>query len=453
MQGAEAAAEALTVGQVAWRVGFALLLVAANGFFVAAEFSLVGSRRTRIEALAREGNRLAGFARRALKRLDHYLSATQLGITLASIGLGFVAESTIAAVLIQLFVGLDDPWNVVASHAVAGTIAFAVITVLHIVLGELAPKSLAITAPETVAMWTAAPLMAFAWVLAPFIYVLNGLANRLLQAIGQEPVSELHHVHEAAEIEVLAIQSAAAGRLGEEPVDMIRGVFDLSETTAEEVMTPRTEVVAVARADGVQGAARLIVEEGHSRLPVYEESLDRVVGVVVARDVWRAERAGVTDLDDIIRPATFVPDSKSVEELLREMQRERVHLSIVVDEFGGTAGVVTIEDLVEEIVGEIQDEFDHERPDFVFGSDGRLYLEASLSLADINDRLELDLPEDEYTTLGGYLMGRMGRIAREGDVIESPAGRFTVLAMLGRRILRVQLDPPPAPEASEASEA
>jgi CBS domain containing-hemolysin-like protein len=451
VQGAEAAAEALTVGQVAWRIGFALLLVAANGFFVAAEFALVGSRRTRIEALAREGNRLAGFARRALKRLDHYLSATQLGITLASIGLGFVAESTIAAVLIQLFVGLDDPWNVVASHAVAGTIAFAVITVLHIVLGELAPKSLAITAPEAVSMWTAAPLMAFAWVLAPFIYVLNGLANRLLQAIGQEPVSELHHVHEAAEIEVLAIQSAAAGRLGEEPVDMIRGVFDLSETTAEEVMTPRTEVVAVARADGVPGAARLIVEEGHSRLPVYEESLDRVVGVVVARDVWRAERAGVTDLDDIIRPATFVPDSKSVEELLREMQRERVHLSIVVDEFGGTAGVVTIEDLVEEIVGEIQDEFDHERPDFVFGGDGRLYLEASLSLADINDRLELDLPEAEYTTLGGYLMGRMGRIAREGDVIESPAGRFTVLAMLGRRILRVRLDPaPPAPEASEA---
>lgn len=450
MQGAEAAAGALTAGQVAWRVALALLLVGANGFFVAAEFALVGARRTKIEALAREGSRRAGFARLALKRLDHYLSATQLGITLASIGLGFVAESTIAEVLIQVFEGLGSPWDVVASHTVAGTIAFAIITVLHIVLGELAPKSLAITAPESVSMWTAAPLMAFAWVLAPFIYALNGLANRLLHAIGQEPVSELHHVHDPEEIEVLAIQSAAAGRLGEEPVDMIRGVFDLSETTAEEVMTPRTEVVAVAREDGVPGAARLIVEEGHSRLPVYEESLDRVVGVVVARDVWRAERAGVTDLDGIVRPATFVPDSKSVEELLREMQRERVHLAIVVDEFGGTAGVVTMEDLVEEIVGEIQDEFDRERPDFVFGRDGQLFLEASLSLADINDRLELDLPEDEYTTLGGYLMGRMGRIAHQGDVIESPYGRFTVLAMSGRRIERVRLDrPPPQPEPAQ----
>ncbi len=447
MQAPEAAVGALTAGEVAWRIGVALLLVGANGFFVAAEFALVGSRRTKIDALAADGSRRAAFARRALKRLDHYLSATQLGITLASIGLGFVAESTIAAVLIQVFGGLGSPWDAVASHSVAGAIAFGIITVLHIVLGELAPKSLAISAPESVSLWTAAPLMGFAWVLAPFIYALNGLANRLLHVIGQEPVSELHHVHEPEEIEVLAMQSAAAGRLGEEPVDMIRGVFDLSETTAEEVMTPRTEVVAVARGDGVEGAARLIVEEGHSRLPVYEESLDRIVGVVVARDVWRAERQGVTGLDGIVRPATFVPDSKSVEELLREMQRERVHLAIVVDEFGGTAGVVTIEDLVEEIVGEIQDEFDRERPDIVFGRDGQLYLEASLSLADINDRLELDLPEDEYTTLGGYLMGRMGRIARQGDAIESPFGRFTVLAMTGRRIERVRLDrPPPPPE-------
>ena len=450
MQHAEIPAEALTWGTAAWRIALAMFLVFANGFFVAAEFALVGARRTKIEALARDGNRMAGFTRRALKRLDHYLSATQFGITLASIGLGFVAESTIAAVLIQAFEGMGSPWDVVASHTVAGAIAFGIITVLHIVLGELAPKSLAISAPERVSMWTAAPLMAFAWVLAPFIYLLNGLANRLLLAIGQQPVSELHHVHDPDEIEVLAIQSAAAGRLGEEPVDMIRGVFDLSETSVEEVMTPRTEVVAVAREGGVAEAARLIIEEGHSRLPVFEESIDHVVGVVVARDVWRAEREHVAELDAIVRPASFVPDSKSVEELLREMQQERVHLAIVVDEFGGTAGVVTMEDLVEEIVGEIQDEFDRERPDIVFGRDGQVYLEASLSLADVNDRLDLDLPEEDYTTLGGYLMGRTGRIARQGDAIESPVGTFTVLAMSGRRIQRVRLDrPPEAPEPAE----
>jgi CBS domain containing-hemolysin-like protein len=440
MQHAETAVGVLTAGQVAWRIAIALFLVAANGFFVAAEFALVGARRTKIDTMARDGHRLAGFARKALKRLDHYLSATQLGITLASIGLGFVAESTIATVLIQVFGELGSPWDVVASHTVAGAIAFGIITVLHIVLGELAPKSLAISAPEQVSLWTALPLMAFAWVLAPFIYLLNGLANRLLHLIGQEPVSELHHVHDPEEIEVLAIQSAAAGRLGEEPVDMIRGVFDLSETSVEEVMTPRTEVVAVSRDGGVAEAARLIIDEGHSRLPVYQESLDHVVGVVIARDVWRAERDGEPDLAGIVRPATFVPDSKSVEELLREMQDERVHLAIVVDEFGGTAGVVTMEDLVEEIVGEIQDEYDRESPDVVFGRDGRVYLEAALSLADVNDRLDLDLPEEDYTTLGGYLMGRMGRIARQGDEIEAPVGRFTVLAMSGRRIQRVRLE-------------
>ena len=442
MQHAEISAEALTWGAATWRIALAMFLVFANGFFVAAEFALVGARRTKIEAMARDGHRLAGITRRALKRLDHYLSATQFGITLASIGLGFVAESTIATVLIQVFEDLGSPWDVIASHTVAGTIAFGIITVLHIVLGELAPKSLAISAPEKVSMWTAAPLMAFAWILAPFIYLLNGLANRLLHAIGQEPVSELHHIHDPDEIETLAIQSAAAGRLGEEPVDMIRGVFDLSETSAEEVMTPRTEVVGVERSRGIQEAARLIIDEGHSRLPVFEESIDHIVGVVIARDVWRAEREGASDLDAIVRPATFVPDSKSVEELLREMQTERTHLAIVVDEFGGTAGLVTLEDLVEEIVGEIQDEYDHERPDFAYGRDGRVYLEASLSLADLNDRLDLDLPEEDYTTVGGYLMGSLGRIAQQGDVIPSPIGEFTVLAMSGRRIQRVRLDRP-----------
>src|SRR5688572_18428451 len=225
-------AQALTLEGIVWRLALALVLVLANAFFVAAEFALVGARRTRIDALAEQGSRRARIAREAIRNLDHYISGTQLGITLASLGLGWVGESTIAVIIRQAFDGLPPPWNVIATHGVAGTIAFILITFLHIVLGELAPKSLALLFPETTSLWTAGPLIGFSRLLGPFIALLNGSANLLLRAVGLRAPTEVERVHRPEEIELLLTQSYEHGLLSEEPVEMIRGVFDLSETTA-----------------------------------------------------------------------------------------------------------------------------------------------------------------------------------------------------------------------------
>ncbi|MGH7504108.1 MAG: hemolysin family protein, partial [Longimicrobiales bacterium] len=374
--------ETLGVGGTVWRLGLAFLLVAANAFFVAAEFALVGSRRTRIEALARAGNRRAKLAHSAIKRLDHYISGTQLGITLASLGLGWVGESTFASLLMSLFSGLPAPFDVIATHAVAGTIAFAIITFLHIVLGELAPKSLALLMPEATSLWTAGPLIVFSRLFAPFIAVLNGTANLLLRSVGLRAPTEMERVHRPEELEMLLTQSYEHGLLGEEPVEMIRGVFHLSETTAAEIMTPRTEVIALPVETTLDEAADFILEQGHSRYPLFEESIDRILGVILARDVWRAQRNGGAELTEIMREPIFVPDTKSIEELLRDMQDGQSHMAVVVDEFGGTAGIVTIEDVVEEIVGEIDDELDERAPEVEEMPDGSIQLNGQIAISE-----------------------------------------------------------------------
>jgi len=451
--GAEAAGDPVfSAGDILWRIGLALALVFANGFFVASEFALVGARKTRIEALVRSGSRSAVIARGAIERLDHYLSATQLGITLASLGLGWVGESTLAAIFIQAFGGMGEPWNLIASHLVAGTIAFTIITVLHIVLGELAPKSIAIMKPEETSLWTAGPLIAFSKLLAPFIWSLNGLANALLRSFGLVAPHESERVHRPEEIGMIVQQSSEHGQLGEEPGEMIRGVIELSQTMAGQVMTPRINVVALPETAGVDEAADLILNEGHSRVPVFRETIDNVVGVVIARDVWRAQRQGKSDLGPVIRPVNFVPDSKPIEQLLPQMQQMGVQLVVVVDEFGGTAGICTMEDLVEEIVGEIRDEHEIEPPEIQQGPEGEIIVSGSAEISSLNDEFDLELPEEDYTTVAGYVMGDLGRIAEEGDVVAFQGGSFRVLAMDGRRIVELEMELSTA-EAAEPADA
>ena len=443
----------LSAGDIIWRLSLALLLVFANAFFVAAEFALVGARRTRIESLAEEGNTRARFARIAIRNLDHYISGTQLGITLASLGLGWVGESTLAAIIIQAFDGLPAPWDVIATHTVAGVIAFALITFLHIVLGELAPKSLALLFPETTSLWTAGPLIGFSKIFSPFIAILNGSANLLLRMVGLRPPTEVERVHRPEEIEMLVTQMYEQGALAEEPVEMIRGVFDLSETTAGEVMTPRTEIVAVPIDASVDQTAEIILDAGHSRIPVYEGSLDRIVGVVLARDVWRAQRDGQESITGLIRPLPYVPDSKDIEGLLREMQEQRVHMAVVVDEFGGTAGIVTLEDLVEEIVGEIRDEYEVEPPAIEEVETGEIFVNGSVSVFDLNERYDLALPEDEYTTVAGYVMARLGHIPVVGEEVQFAGGRLRVVSMDGRRVDRLALELEPRGAVAEQTES
>ena len=431
----------LTWGQALLRLGLAFLLVLANGFFVAAEFALVSARRSRIEELAETGDRRARMVRAVLKDLNLYLSASQLGITLASLALGWVAESTVAAVLIQVFDGLGRPWDVLASHAVAGVIAFAFITFLHIVLGEQAPKTFAIAKPEVTSLWTVTLLVVFTRVLQPFIMLLNASSNLTLKVFGLKATDEAERVHRPEEIEILVAQMFEHGHLAQEPVDMIRGVFDLSETSAAEVMTPRTQVTAAPNTVTLEELADLFVDSGHSRLPVYEGSIDHIIGIVLARDFWRARRdRRQFNLGSLIRTVPFVPETKDVEHLLREMQREGTHIAIVLDEYGGTAGLVTVEDLLEQIVGEIADEHEVQRADIQEETDGRVVLIGRVLVADVNERFDLSLPEDEYTTVAGYVMGTLGRIAQEDDRVVFPGGQFRVASMSGRRVELVEME-------------
>lgn len=443
----------LGIVEIIWRLGLALLLVSANAFFVAAEFALVGARRTRIEALAHAGNRRARIAKGVLKRLDHYISSTQLGITLASLGLGWVGESTIADIMIAALGAAHLSLDPVVLHTIAGAIAFALITFMHIVLGELAPKSLALLFPEATSLWTAGPLVVFSKVFTPFIVGLNGTANLLLRSVGLSAPTERERVHRPEEIEMLLTQTFEHGLLREEPVEMIRGVFHLSETTAAGVMTPRTEIIGIEIGTPLDQASDFILEEGHSRYPVYEETLDHIVGVVLARDVWRAQRQGLEGLKSIVRDVPFVPDTKSVEQLLRNMQAEQTHIAVVVDEYGGTAGIVTIEDLVEEIVGEIEDELDEAAPEFIEREGGAIEFRGRTSIAELNDRYGLDLPDEDYTTIGGFVLGRLGRVARLGDEITIPDGVLRVLSMKGRRVDRLcitlEREPKPAAEVED----
>jgi CBS domain containing-hemolysin-like protein len=448
-EAADAVHPTLGAGAIVLRLGLALLLVAANGFFVASEFALVGARRTRLEALARAGNRRAKLAESAIHRLDHYISGTQLGITLASLALGWVGESTIAAIIVTLFNGLPGPFDFLATHVVATVLAFSLITFMHIVLGELAPKSLALLFPEAVSMWTAGPLILFSRALTPFIVFLNGTANLLLRLFGLSAPHELERVHRPEELQMLLTQTYEHGLLREEPVEMIRGVFGLSDTTAAEVMTPRTAVIGVPVEWSVAEAAAFILGEAHSRFPVFEDSIDHVVGVVLARDVWRAQTQGVTELRSIMRSGLFVPDTKSIEALLRDMRRERAHLAIVIDEFGGTAGIVTIEDVMEEIVGEIEDELDEIPAEIERGPSGEMMLSGAFSITELNDLYALRLPDEDYTTVGGFVLGRLGRVARVGDEVTIRGGRLRVLEMDGRRVSRIALFFEPATAASD----
>ena len=437
--GEEHAVEALSAGGMLLRLGVALLLVAANGFFVAAEFALVGARRTRIDALARAGNRSAKLASSAIQHLDHYISGTQLGITLSSLALGWVGERTIATMLVQLFDGLPPPFDVLATHTVAIVVAFLLITIMHIVLGELAPKSLALLFPERVSMATAGPLIVFSRLLTPFIVFLNGAANLLLRMFGLQAPTEMERVHRPEEIEMLLTQTYEHGLLREEPVEMIRGVFHLSETQASEVMTPRTSVIALPVDTPLEQAADFILENGHSRYPVYEDTIDHVIGVVLARDVWQSLRGNRAPLAEVAREALFVPDTKSIEQLLREMQKDGTHMAIVVDEFGGTAGVVTIEDLLEEVVGEISDETDEEENSFETMPDGTTQFGGGVAITELNDVFGLHLPDEDYTTVGGFVLGRLGRLPRVGETIDIRGGGLRVLSVKGRRIEKLSL--------------
>ena len=415
-----------------------IVLVLANAFFVAAEFALVGSRRTRLDEMARAGDGKARLARRAVQSLDRYISATQLGITLASLGLGWIGEPALAHFIEGGFRWLPDAASAVATHATASAIAFAIITVLHIVLGELVPKAMALIYPEIVSGWVAAPLMGFAWVMAWPITVLNGTANRLLRLMGIAPMGETERLHSPEEIRMLVEQSTTGGSLLHEEARLIEGVFEFSEKTAQEVMTPRTQMVALDSNLTVEAAADEVAVARRSRYPVYTESLDEIVGVVHAKDILTAIRSkpGQT-IRTIMRPPLFVPGTREVEDVLADMKRLNNHLAVVLDEYGGTAGLVTMEDLLEEIVGPIFDEYDPQEK--AAGGDGVLLLDGAQPISEFNAQHDAALDHTDYTTVGGYVFGQLGRLPRPGDRVTVGPHTFEVAEMEGRRVKSLRL--------------
>ncbi len=411
-----------------------VLLVLANAFFVAAEFALVGARRTRLEEMIRAGDRKAILARRAVQSLDRYISATQLGITLASLGLGWVGEPALAHLIEGAFRALPDRLEALATHTVAVAIAFSIISALHIILGELVPKALALLFPEKISGWVAAPLMGFAWVMTLPIGLLNGTANRLLRLLGVQAPSEKERVHSPEEIRMLVEQSQVGGSMQTQDARMLEGVFEFSEKTAEEVMTPRTRMVALRSSLTAAGAADVVAEAGRSRYPVYTGSLDDIVGIVHAKDILAALRRDATaPVETLMRPPLLVPGTREVEDVLTDMKRLKSHMAVVLDEYGGTAGLVTMEDLLEEIVGEIQDEYDRAEKSAPAEPDPSL-TRGELTIAEFNAEHDTGLDDADYTTIGGWVFGQLGRLPRVGDRIEAGPVTLEVAAMDGRRV-------------------
>jgi Hemolysins and related proteins containing CBS domains len=326
-----------------------ILLVLLNAFFVGAEFALVRSRRTRLEAMVRSGDRLAHFAVRASSNISRILSASQLGVTLASLGLGWVAESTVGEVFEHLFANLPFAIEVSMRLTLAATVALIIVTYLHVVFGELVPKAAALNHPEALARWLAPPLLFFAWITTPFTYFLNKSSQVILHALGQEKAGSEEAVHSPEEIRLLVEQSQESGQMQAHDADLIDAVFEFSEKNAREVMTPRTALVALPVEATLSEVLNVVQESGLSRYPVYDESIDNIIGVVLAKDLLKllAPRANTDafDLPSIMRPVHVIPGSREVEEVLADFKRLKEHMAVVLDEYGGTAGVVTMEDL------------------------------------------------------------------------------------------------------------
>ncbi|WP_316816502.1 hemolysin family protein [Pedobacter nyackensis] len=424
----------------AFKIFFTFFLVALNGFFVAAEFAIVKVRASQIEIKAKSGSRVANIAKHITQHLDGYLAATQLGITLASLGLGWVGESVIHNIVHDLLINFA--LSEVYITSISTGIAFMFITVMHIVFGELAPKSVAIQRPVATTLFIALPLQAFYWLFRPFIWVLNGFANVILKLFGISNVGGHDSVHSTEELYYLLDQGKESGALDINEHELIKNVFDFNERVVKNIMVPRTKISGVELSTPKMEVVEMIITEGYSRLPVYDDIIDKIIGIVHAKDLLPllAENKDWT-LSDIIRKPYFVPETKKINDLLSELQQKRIQIAIVIDEFGGTAGMVTLEDIVEEIVGEIQDEYDEEKPTVEKISDTEFIINAYATVYDVNEHLPHDLPEDEdFDTVGGLVSHAFGKIPEVGDSEECYGYLFTILKKTEQNIETIKLE-------------
>jgi putative hemolysin len=418
------------------------ILVLANGFFVAAEYSLVSVRRTRIDELAEHGNRIARLVQRAKADPNRFISATQLGVTMTSLALGWVAEPTLAPLIRPLFDFLPAGGAVITSHLVAGVIAYFIITLLHIVLGEQVPKMLALQRSEATILTTVGPMSWLSFLFRPMIALLYWLTNAVLKLLGLKWEGEHSLVYTENELKMLVTASQEKGVIEESEQELIVRVFGFADVHADEVMVPRTEMEALPATATQAEVTEAVARSGHARYPVYGEDLDDIIGVFHVKDIYRFQargRPGAFNLRRMVRTPLIVPAPMPLDELLAMMKKQRTHVAIVLDEYGGTAGMVTLEDVLERIVGDVRDEFEGEEDEVQVSANGETRLSGLLSIDDVNQRFGLEIEDPFYNTIGGYVFGQLGRRPEVGDEVRADGQVFRVEAMDGLRIDRLQL--------------
>ena len=413
-----------------------VFLIAMNGFFVSAEFCCVKMRSSRLETLIQEGNKRAKYAKQLTDELDESLSVTQLGITLASLGLGWVGEPFVAKLILPLthLAGFNDTLG----HTVSFALAFTLITSMHIILGELIPKSMAITNTEKILLSIALPMLIFWKVFYPFVWLLNHTANFVAKHLGYEHTGEGEIAHNPEEIRLLMEESHKQGLVDDTEVDFVDNVFDFTELNVREIMVPRTDMVCIYLNKSYEDNLKIILEEQMTRYPICKEDKDHIIGFLHVKDLMNAIVKGHKPiLRHLARKVFVVPESMDVSVLLKTMQKNRSQLAIVVDEYGGTAGMVTIEDIIEEIVGEIQDEFDEERPTAEKRSDNIYSIDAKMLLEDLEDILGINIDDDDVDTVGGWLYSQLGGEPQVGQQSSYEGNIFSVEEVEGLRITRV----------------
>ena len=418
----------------------AVALLLANGFFVGAEFALVAARRTKLEEMVGTSDR-ADMAIKSIGELSFMLAGAQLGITMCSLGLGFVAEPAVA----HLIEAALEPVHAIPEallHAVSFVIALTIVTFLHMVIGEMAPKNIAISDPERTALWLAVPFRGFVNMLRPFVRLLNGLANLGTRALGVTPADERPDAHTAEEIAAMIQESGREGLIAMPRLRLLSGAIGLRQRDAGAAMVPRTEVVAAPSRSTPEELEEIVVRSGHSRIPLFAGDLDHIAGFFHSKDLLQVDEECRTNPlpQHLVRPMLVVPESLRLHPLLHEMQQRRQHFGLVVDEHGGTAGIVTLEDVVEELVGEIRDEYDVSELGVEQLGDDRFLVPGSLRIDEAADRLGVPLPVGDYETVAGFLMDRLGRVPKRRDTVEHEGWRLRVRAMQRRRVVQVLIE-------------
>ena len=446
-------------GNVVFNLFLIAFLLFSNGFFVAAEFAMVKVRKTRIEQLVKEGNYSAQIALEAIKDLDKFIAAVQLGVTISSIGLGWVGEGTLARIIEPVFVFLPGVSQTIATHTVSVSLAFALITFLHVVLGELIPKSIALEYTEKTALIIARPMQAITFVFNPFIWLLNGFGNWVLKLMHIPHSHKSSLVHSSEELDMLVDASYNGGVLNETEKDMLHNVFKFSDLTAKQVMVPRTDMVCVPIDMSLEELNNVATENQYTRYPVYEGDIDHITGLIHVKDLYKLSLDDTTcPIERIQREILLVPETMTMDNLVLEFKKRKGQMAIVVDEFGGTSGLITLEDVIEEIFGDVQDEFDEEEEqecDIKEIAPNTYIANAMMRTDEIAEYFNIDeeaLDDEDIDTIGGLVVKLLGRIAEVGDTVTHLGLTFIVKEIEGARITKLEIIKEETPVVEQVQE-